>query len=440
MQLKVDSGKLPVGWEVKKLGEVCQIKPPKEEARQKLSDTDIVSFVPMSDLGIQSKTIKLNENKLLSEVVGSYTYFADNDVLLAKITPCFENGKLGIARNLTNAVGFGSSEYIVFRSKGTIEPEYLFYFLSQDSFRNSGAHVMTGAVGHKRVPKDFIENHPILLPSLPEQKRIVAILDEAFEGIDRAIANTKKNLANSRELFESYLNAIFTQKGDRWGNIKSQFVPLSTLLSEQPRNGWSPPAIFQTGEGIPVLTLSAVTGFNYDGSRVKLTSAPTKEKAHYWLKEGELLITRSNTPELVGHVAIYDGNPQQAICCDLIMKMTLDSTKADTRFIYYYLRSLAARKYLMSNATGASATMPKINKQVVQNAPIPVFCVAEQKIIVTKLDEIASETQRLETIYRQKIAALNELKQSILQKAFTGELTADTANQTTKAANEGIAA
>ncbi len=276
----------------------------------------------------------------------------------------------------------------------------------------------------------------IPIPPESEQKRIVAILDEAFEGIDRAIANTEKNLANSRELFESYLNAIFTQKGDRWGDIKSQFVPLSTLLSEQPRNGWSPPAIFQTGEGIPVLTLSAVTGFNYDGSRVKLTSAPTKEKAHYWLKEGELLITRSNTPELVGHVAIYDGNPQQAICCDLIMKMTLDSTKADTKFIYYYLRSLAARKYFMSNATGASATMPKINKQVVQNAPIPVFCLAEQKFIVTKLDEIASETQRLETIYRKKIAALNELKQSILQKAFTGELTADTR----KTAQEGIAA
>ncbi|MDZ7952429.1 restriction endonuclease subunit S [Nostoc sp. DedQUE09] len=319
-----------------------------------------------------------------------------------------------------------------------VDKKYLYYWFEWDTERIKAEQGVGTTMIH--VTKEAMENRSLYLPAISEQKRIVAILDEAFEGIDRAIANTEKNLANSRELFESYLNAIFTQKGNRRGDIKSQFVPLSTLLSEQPRNGWSPPAIFQTGEGIPVLTLSAVTGFNYDGSRVKLTSAPTKEKAHYWLKKGELLITRSNTPELVGHVAIYDGNPQQAICCDLIMKMTLDSTKADTKFIYYYLRSLAARKYLMSNATGASATMPKINKQVVQNAPIPVFCVAEQKIIVTKLDEIASQAQRLETIYRQKLAALNELKQSILQKAFTGELNADTANQTTKAAQEGIAA
>ncbi len=132
-----------MGWSIKKLGEVCQIKPPKEEARHKLSDTDLVSFVPISDLGIQSK-------------------------------------------NLTNGVEFGSSEYIVFRSKGTIEPEYIFYFLSKDSFRTFGARVITGAIGHKRVPKYFIENHQIILPPLSEQKRIVAILDEAFEGIDRA--------------------------------------------------------------------------------------------------------------------------------------------------------------------------------------------------------------------------------------------------------------
>jgi type I restriction enzyme, S subunit len=328
-----------------------------------------------------------------------------------------------------------NSGMLIFRpNEYVITSEYLFKILLSPVVKQQISESTSGAA-QPQLPIKTLVNFTIPVPPVFEQKRIVAILDEVFEGIDRAIANTEKNLTNARELFESYLNAIFTQKSDYLGDLKSQFVPLSTLLSEQPRNGWSPPAIFQTGEGIPVLTLSAVTGFNYDGSRVKLTSAPTKEKAHYWLKKGELLITRSNTPELVGHVAIYDGNPQQAICCDLIMKMTLDSTKADTRFIYYYLRSFAARRYLMSNATGASATMPKINKQVVQNTPIPIFSVAEQKNIVVKLDEIAIETQCLEAIYRQKLAALNELKQSILQKAFTGELTSDH-HQTTEAAEE----
>lgn len=315
-----------------------------------------------------------------------------------------------------------------------VDKKYLYYWFEWDTERIKATQGVGTTMIH--VTKEAMENRGLYLPAISEQKRIVAILDEAFEGIDRAIANTEKNLTNSRELFESYLNAIFTQKGDRWKEVKPKFIPLSMFLSKQPRNGWSPPAIFQTGHGIPVLTLSAVTGFHYDGSRIKLTSVITSQEAHYWLQEGELLITRSNTPELVGHVAIYDGNPPKAICPDLIMKMTVDPTKADTRFIYYFLRSATAREYLTGKAKGASSTMPKITKQVVQETPIPTFNLSEQQAIVKKLDEIATETQRLEAIYRQKIAALYELKKSILQKAFTGELTADT----TKTAKEEIAA
>ncbi len=207
------------GWKTITLGDACQIKPPKKEAKEKLAGTDLVSFVPMNNLGICAKRFELNGDKKLSEVAGSYTYFSDNDVLLAKITPYFENGKLGIANGLTNGIGFGSSEYIVFRSSGVLVPEYLFYFLLQDSFRKAGAKVMTGAVGHKRVPKELVENQEIPFPPLSKQKRIVAILDEAFAGISQAVANAEKNLANACELFESYLNNVFTQKGEGWVDI-----------------------------------------------------------------------------------------------------------------------------------------------------------------------------------------------------------------------------
>ena len=207
-------------WKQVSLSDVCQIKPPKKESKEQLVNTDLVSFVPMNNLGICDKNFELKETRPLGEVYGGYTYFADNDVLLAKITPCFENGKLGIAKGLANGIGFGSSEYIVFRTKDELDSEYLFYFLSQNSFRETGAKVMTGAVGHKRVPKEFVENFPLPLPPLPEQKCIVAILDEAFAGISLSVANAEKNLANARELFESYLNNVFTQKGDGWEKKK----------------------------------------------------------------------------------------------------------------------------------------------------------------------------------------------------------------------------
>ena len=113
---------LPEGWEVKKLGDVCEIKPPKREARNELKETDAVSFAPMSDLGINQKFLNPTKERTLKEVGGSYTYFANGDVLLAKITPCFENGKLGIAKNLKNGIGFGSSEYLVFRTNDNLFP------------------------------------------------------------------------------------------------------------------------------------------------------------------------------------------------------------------------------------------------------------------------------------------------------------------------------
>lgn len=165
-------------WRLMALADACQIKPPKSDARTKLSADAEVSFLPMEDLGIESRIVSATQRRPLAAVVGSYTYFADGDVLLAKITPCFENGKLGIVSGLTNGIGFGSSEYHVLRPTSVLLKEWLYYFLSRDSFREEGAARMTGAVGHRRVPKEFIETCSIPVPPLVEQERIVGTLDD----------------------------------------------------------------------------------------------------------------------------------------------------------------------------------------------------------------------------------------------------------------------
>ena len=178
-----------------------------------------------------------NQRRCLNEVAGSYTYFADGDVLLAKITPCFENGKLGIAEDLKNGIGFGSSEYIVFRPNKELNKDWLYYFLSREDFRAEGAARMTGAVGHKRVAKEFIEAYPIPLPPLPEQQRIVGILDEAFEGIAAAKAKAEANLRNARELFEATLaQHIFGDPADK-GWRRSDVASLAEARKNAIRTG-----------------------------------------------------------------------------------------------------------------------------------------------------------------------------------------------------------
>lgn len=196
-------------WEEKTLREVCEIKPPKNEARNKLHKTDLVSFVPMEDLGINQKFFTPTKQKQLSQVEGSYTYFAEGDILIAKITPCFENGKLGIARSLINGIGFGSSEFIVFRVSKNLFSEFLYFFLLRKSFRAEGAERMTGAVGHKRVTKEFIYNYRLPMPPLNEQRSIVEKLDSLSIEIEKLDAIYQKKLNNLDVLKKSILQKAF---------------------------------------------------------------------------------------------------------------------------------------------------------------------------------------------------------------------------------------
>ncbi|MCB9307336.1 MAG: restriction endonuclease subunit S [Lewinellaceae bacterium] len=390
------------GWEQKRLSEVCIIKPPKNEARVKLKETDLVTFLPMEDLGIMAKEISATRERKLKEVIGGYTYFTENDVLLAKITPCFENGKLGIARGLKNGVGFGSSEYVVFRSYGNILPEYLFYFLAREQFKVEGCKAMTGAVGHKRVSKDFIENYIIPFPnSLSEQKRIVAILDEAFAAIDQAKANVEKNLQNARELFESYLQGVFGNPGKDWEE---------KVLDEV--------CEFQNGQahemqidenGKFILVNSKFISSN--GEVYKRTGSALSP-----LFKGEIVLVMSDVPNgkalakcfLIDKDDTYSLN--QRIC-------VIRSKKFNNKFLYYQLNR---HKYLLSFNNGENQT--NLRKNDILNCPLLVPSMKEQDSLVSKIDDMLLETQKLETIYRQKLTDLEELKKSILQKAFAGEL------------------
>ena len=197
-------------WPERTLSELCTIRPAKRESKERLGISDAVSFVPMKDLPIDQKYLTAAKEKTLEQVYSGYTYFADGDVLLAKITPCFQNGKLAIAGNLVNGVGFGSSEFIVFRPLEGLDSEFLYYYLSRKLFLDEGVAQMSGAVGHQRVPKEFIEQYLTPLPALSEQKRITSILDEAFGAIAKVNENAEQKLADLDELKQSILQKAFT--------------------------------------------------------------------------------------------------------------------------------------------------------------------------------------------------------------------------------------
>lgn len=160
---------LPSGWSNVRLDELCDFNPkhPKNTRR------DIeVSFVPMPAVDVTGKLLP-HGTKVLSEVWNGYTHFANEDVLFAKITPCMENGKIAVARNLVNGIGCGTTEFHVLRSRGAILPEFLQLYLRQLSFRADAERAMTGAVGQRRVPAEFLKSTEIPLPPLEEQEGIL---------------------------------------------------------------------------------------------------------------------------------------------------------------------------------------------------------------------------------------------------------------------------
>jgi len=154
MTMSDESIELPEGWILEQIKELCAFNPKQE---RDLSDTLTVSFVPMSCVSEKTKKIQIHDTKPLGEVRKGYTHFAEEDVIFAKITPCMENGKVAVARNLTNGIACGSTEFHVLRSCGGVIPDYLQCFLSQRKYLDEAAGAMTGVVGQRKLPKEFLD-------------------------------------------------------------------------------------------------------------------------------------------------------------------------------------------------------------------------------------------------------------------------------------------
>ena len=280
----------------------------------------------------------------------------------------------------------GADGVKVLNPKSFLHPKYFYYFLL-------GTPVMAlGYARHFRLLKDI----DVTFPPLPEQKRIVAILDEAFAGIATAVANTEKNLANARELFESYLSAVFSQQGEGWKersladvcvNLDSKRVPITKSKR-------------MSGE-IPYYGASGVVD----------------HVADYIFDEDLLLVSEDGANLLARTYPIAFSISGKSWVNNHAHVLRFDAIESQ-RFIEYYLNSISLEPYVSGMA------QPKLNQKALNSIKVPFPPFDKQRVVVEKLDEIASGKRQLSDIHRQKLNALSGLRQSLLQKAFSGELTA----------------
>jgi len=223
---------LPAGWQWSSLAQVAFVNP-----RNAAADSLEVSFVPMTFIGTRFDDQHAQEPRLWSEVKQGFTHFAEGDIGVAKITPCFENSKACVFSNLVNGLGAGTTELHVVRPvTGSLDPRYVLAYLKSPQFLRIGETKMTGTAGQKRLPKDFVEANPFPLPPLAEQHRIVAKVDELMALCDRLEAQQADAESAHAQLVKALLDSL-TQASDatdfttNWQRLAEHFHTLFTTES-----------------------------------------------------------------------------------------------------------------------------------------------------------------------------------------------------------------
>jgi type I restriction enzyme S subunit len=286
------------------------------------------------------------------------------------------------------------------------------YFLLRATMDHIRTQIHGATMQHITKPK--FESVLVPVPTETEkQYAIAARLEAQMAEVRRLRRATERQLEAAQGLHSSLVAQAMAQTGNADGQMHQ-------ILASPPKSGWSPSCDDKPG-GTPVLTLSSVLNFRYDGTQVKLTSMPTDERVDYWVKKGDILISRSNTPALVGHAAICDGTPERAIFSDLLIRLEIAPSHADVSFVLYWLMSPIIRDFITRNARGTSGTMKKVTREMLRQMPFPThLSVERQKSIACALDQkIALSMTALAAAERQ-MEAINALPGVLLHEVFGG--------------------
>ncbi len=456
------SNSLPQGWSSCTLADIAAVNP-KTVADESL----IAGFVPMSHAPTSYHGELLFDEKPWGEIKKSYTNFQDGDVIFAKVTPCFENGKAAIVDDLPNGIGAGSSEFYVLRPHCSgISQKLLFALIKTHAFMQEGATNMTGAVGLRRVPKSFVETFPIVLPPAEEQKEITDRLDTLLAQVEATQAHLaripdiikrfrqsvlsvavsgkltdswqSKNYSYYRQLDTEILESPKLKKylplnSDEINNAKVllgctgltkwKLYPLEVLID--PERGISY-GIVQTGEpdsdGIPTIRCGDVKHFQVNKSQLKRVS--TKIEAKYSrtrLIGNEVILAIRGS---VGNAAVITKKMAESpINISREIAMIPVRKNINPHFIALLLQSPGGYRCLAEKTKGVA--QKGINIADVKRLVTPLPPLDEQTEIVRRVEQLFAYADSIEQQAKAAKERVDKLTQAILAKAFRGELTAD---------------
>lgn len=466
-------------WRNVPLSEICDINP--RMGKTTFAEDSSYAFVPMASVGAADGSIDVSTKRPYAEVKKGFTSFQSGDVLFAKITPCMENGKMAVVPDLENHYGFGSTEFHVIRPKAGIDPKYVYYFVSCSDFRREAGHNMTGAVGQKRVPTDFLKQSLIPLPPTSEdQKRIVAEIEKQFSRLDEAVASLKRIQANLKRYKAAVLKAAVEGKlTEQWrkdhSDVESADQLLKRILAER-RAKWEAkelakmmakgtkpkddswkkkykePTAADTSN-LPELperwvwaTIDAMAfvtklaGFEYT-KYVKydpegdLAVLKAENAGRNGFKRTEFSriqsrsvsnLTRSEVSAgdlLMVFVGAGTGNvarvpdDQKYFLGPNIAMISIVSSLIHAAYLELFLRSSLGNALTVGFMKAVA--QPSLSMGTIRQISVVVPPIGEQQVILTEIDRRLSVTEKLEATIETNLKRAERLRQTILQKAFS---------------------
>lgn len=391
-----------------KLADVTEINPRFD--RSESNDlSEAISFVPMANVSEILGAITSEENRELGDVIKGFTTFKDRDVLVAKITPCFENGKIAHAR-IAKRLGFGSTEFHVVRPVAEmLDDRYLYHFLRQPLVRESGKLRMTGSGGQKRVPKAFLEELNIPLPPLPEQRRIAAILDKA----DALRAKRREAIAKLNQLLKSVFLEMFGDTTVATTSV-AELAPSAGAIRTGPFGSQLLHSEF-VDHGIAVLGIDNAVSNAFAWAKPRfITAEKYSQLSRYRVNPGDVLITIMGT---CGRCAVVPDDIPTAINTKHLCCITIDRTRCEPEFLHsYFLLHPVARNYLESRAKGA--IMAGLNMGIIKELPVALPLIEKQRHFVSIKKSLGRQLEQALTQENR----FDELFAGLQQHAFAGTL------------------
>lgn len=430
--------------------EVVSINP--RSSNDELPDDMLASFIPMKCVEEESGRFESLGDRRVGEVRRGYTSFRNGDVIVAKVTPCMENGKAAVLKGLTNGIGFGSTEFFTLRPSSRLDPYFLLHFVLQHSFRQRAAQNMAGAVGLRRVPRPYLEQQIIPLPSISEQKRIVAEIEKQFTRLEAGTAALRRVQANLKRYRAAVLKAA----------CEGRLVPTEAELAKTEKRK----AKFETGEQLLARILKERrekwTGRGQYKEPVTADSNGHQQVPAGWalcsigqvsecLDGKRVPINKEERASRHGNIPYYGANGQVGWIDDFLFDEPLVLVVEDETFtgrtipFSYLVRGKAwvnnhahvlratsglltsylnysLSYYPFVDRTTGSTGRRKLTQKALMAAPYFLPPLAEQTRIVAEVERRLSVIEGLEAMVAANLQRAARLRQAVLQRAFSGQL------------------